>query len=154
VNEITTNYNQMKIIIILIVSLVTACSSTQKNIQLTDVMNIIKLSSERAPNSVDGEFVLYIQAIGSQGKRVYLNTELDYRDRRNLTVALSSQALNEFRIKHDKNPKEYLLNKKIRVKGKAKQVKIWFFSNGKRTEKYYYQTHIQIDSLNQIEIIE
>lgn len=84
---------------------------------------------------------------------VYLNTELDYRDRRSITIALHPKVIAAFTKKCGISPKVYFLNKNIEVTGKAKQIKVWFFSNGKRTEKYYFQTHIRVKSLNQIKVL-
>ncbi|WP_276328890.1 hypothetical protein [Shewanella japonica] len=39
------------------------------------------------------------------------------------------------------------------IKGQAKRQKIEFYSKGKRTDKYYYQTHILVKGLSQIEVI-
>jgi hypothetical protein len=129
------------------------CASTNNIVVNTDTMRLIEKTAEVAPKGVDGEFVLTVKAAGEQGKVVYQNTELDYRDRRNITVVLSPQFVGYINEQYGVTPQEYFLNKKIQVKGTAKQVKIGFFSNGKPTEKYYYQTHIRVRSPNQIEVL-
>ena len=143
----------MKYILIAITVFLAGCAATDNIAVNTDTMRVIEKTAEVAPKGVDGEFVFTVKAAGSQGKVVYLNTELDYRDRRNITVALSPKYVGYIKDQFGVTPQEYFLNKKIQVKGTAKQVKIGFFSNGKRTEKYYYQTHIIVRSPKQIEVL-
>lgn len=116
-------------------------------------MKVIALSEKNAPNGVKGTFKLPIKASGAQGKVVYLNTELDYRDRRNITVALHPKLIGVFSETYGSAPDAYLINKTIEVTGEAKRAKIRFFSKGKPTDKYYFQTHIRVHSLNQINIL-
>ncbi len=138
----------MRMLILVLVVLMTGCA-----VKDTQVMSLIAQTAERAPAGIDGEFVLNIKATGQQGPRVYLNTELDYRDRRNVTVVLTPEVARYFATTPKASPLEYFLNKRLRIKGTAKQVTIWFFKDGERSEKYYYQTHINIDSHHQIEVL-
>jgi hypothetical protein len=48
----------------------------------------IELSEEAAPKIATGTFSFSIKAVGAQKQYVYLNTELGYRDRRNVSVVL------------------------------------------------------------------
>lgn len=51
----------------------------------------VHLAAKAAPEGVPGIFALRVQATGTQSGRFYLNSELDYRDQRNLTIALGPQ---------------------------------------------------------------
>jgi hypothetical protein len=146
----------MKYLIILSVIVLSACSSTPQitsSSGTTDVMSIIQQAAENTTKGVKGTFQLSIKATGVNRNIVYLNTELDYRDRRNITVAIHPKLIKAFISKYGVSPDVYFLNKNIEVKGKAKQVKIWLTSNGRRTDKYYYQIHIKVVSIDQLTIL-
>ncbi len=135
-----------------------ACSSTQSEIphfDKTQVMDIITLSEERASAGlgVKGVFHLPIKASGVKREFTYLNTEDDYRDRRNITIAIYPQVTSAFIKQYGTTPETYFINKTIEVTGEAKRVKIYFNSNGKYSGKYYFQTHIDVSSLQQIKIV-
>ena len=146
----------MKYFLLLSILVLSACTASPRatlNPASTDVMRLIEQTAENAPKGVKGTFQFTIKASALLHSAVYLNTELDYRDRRSITIELHPKIISEFAEKYGTSPKGYLLNKNIEVTGIAKQVKIWFFSNGKRTEKYYFQTHIKVRSLNQIKVL-
>lgn len=111
----------------------------------------IVLSEQAAPQAVPGLFSLQIRNTDRVGEVVYLNTELDYRDRRNVTVLLTRQVMQEFAKQYpDQQPEQYFLGRSIVINGAAVRRTIWFFSDGKQTEKYYFQTHIPIFQAGQI----
>jgi len=147
----------MKSLIIVLVLLLSACNSTPNNVVAKDtaeMMRVIALSEAAAPAGVKGTFDISIKASGTQGQVTYLNSELDYRDRRNVTVALHPRLIKELTQLYGKAPKEYFLNKKIKVSGYAKRTKIVFISQGRPTQKYYFQTHIRVSSLKNIELVD
>jgi hypothetical protein len=146
----------MKYLIILSVIVLSACSSTSQITSSsgnTDVMSIIQQAAENTPKGVKGSFQLSIKATGVNRNIVYLNTELDYRDRRNITIVLHPKLVKAFISKFGTSPEIYFLNKNIEVKGKATQVKIWLTSDGRRTDKYYYQIHIKVVSIDQLTVL-
>jgi hypothetical protein len=146
----------MKYLIILSALIFSACSSTPHIIVTpasTDVMRLIEQAAISTPKGVKGTFQISIKAASIERKVVYLNTELDHRDRRSITVALHPKVVAEFTNKYGSSPDSYFINKDIEVIGEARQLKIWFYSNGKRTKKYYFQTHIRIISVNQIKVL-
>jgi membrane dipeptidase len=114
--------------------------------------DIIEKTEAMAPKGLRGEFLLHIKNTGKQYSRIYLNTQEDYRDRRNITVALLPSFQQAFRAKYDTDIRSYYEDKTILVKGEAKRVKIWFTPGGKRSTKYYFQTHIEVSDLSQISI--
>jgi len=143
----------MKYIYLALVVLLSGCASTNNILENTDAMRVIEKAAEVAPDSVSGEFIFTVQAAGEQRNVVYLNTQLDYRDGRNITIALSPFVADYLKTEFGSTPQEYLINKQVRVKGEAKQVKIWFTTNGRRTDKYYFQTHIRVSSPEQLEVL-
>lgn len=114
---------------------------------------IIEKTESMAPRGLKGKFVLSLKNSGKQSGRIFLNTQDDYRDRRNITVTLEPSFQQQFKAQFDEDIRSYYQDKTIRVNGEAKRMKIWFFANGKRTTKYYFQTHIIVSDLNQITIL-
>lgn len=136
--------------------MLSACSTTPKitsNTDIASIMNLIALTEDNAPAGVKGTFKLPIKATGIQGGIVYLNTETDYRDRRNITVALHPKLKAAFIKKYGSSPDSYFIDKTIEVIGEAKRMKIYFASKAKITEKYYFQTHIRVTSMKQIKVL-
>lgn len=144
----------MKYIYLTLVILLSGCATTGKTLVDTDAMRVIEKAAEMAPESVSGEFIFTVLATGEERNIVYLNTQLDYRDGRNVTIALSPFVAEYLKTEFDSSPLEYFVNKRVKVKGEAEQVKIWFSTNGRRTDKYYFQTHIRVKSPAQIEVLE
>lgn len=110
-------------------------------------------AEESAPDSVSGVFKLTIKGTGREGEYIYLNSEPDYRAWPNLTLEIHPQAVPGFVEKYGAEPDEYLKDKTLSVSGEARRVTIWFTSDGKRTGKYYYQTHVMVTDEGQIEIL-
>ncbi|GEA09259.1 hypothetical protein KUL42_40200 [Alteromonas sp. KUL42] len=145
----------MKNVFFALILALAGCASTTSNTTtpLSDTMEIIKAAANSAPKGVPGRYTLQIVATGSQGQYVYLNTEKDYRDQRAITVALHPKAIAQLSAKYGMSPQEYFVDKTIVVNGKAQRVKIAFLSEGKPTDKYYYQTHIRLMDISQIEVV-
>lgn len=143
----------MKYITLISAAFLTACSSTS-NINVADTMNLIAETEESAPYGVTGTFQFEIKAAGVVGNEVFLNTEQDYRDRRAVSIVLKPVITNQLTEKFGTTPENYFIDKKIAVTGEAKRVKIDFISRGMITNKYYYQTHIDVYSVDQLEILD
>jgi hypothetical protein len=148
----------MKSIFIALALLLSGCAdsllvTTDTISATTDTMRVIEQAAEASPYGVTGNFSITIKAAAKLGEIVYLNTELDYRDRRCITIALSPKVASHIEQQYGVTAQEYYLGKKVQVNGTAKQVKIWFFERGIRTDKYYYQIHIRIIRSKQIEVL-
>ncbi|NBD95744.1 MAG: hypothetical protein GVY11_04620 [Gammaproteobacteria bacterium] len=107
-------------------------------------------AAEAAPAGVDGTFAMTVRATGAQNGRTYLNSEQDYRDQRNLTVALSPRAAAQLAQRLGAPPSVGLRGENILVRGTARRTRINFFANGQMTGKYYYQTHVDVTDANQV----
>ncbi|PWF48539.1 hypothetical protein C7C56_011285 [Massilia glaciei] len=111
------------------------------------------LGAAAAPQSgVTGVFALTVKATGHT-KKVYLNSELDYRNSRNLSVALTPGAAAELESLLKSPPEVALKGKRILVAGTARRVRIDFIVDDKQTGKYYYQTHVLVTDASQIRIL-
>jgi hypothetical protein len=145
----------MKFILLAFVLAVAGCASAPSTFTSThsNTMDIIAAAADAVPKGIRGEFILNIKASGKQDKFIYLNTELDYRDQRSITVAIHPSVATQFETKYGMPPQDYFVGKSILVKGQAKRIKINFNSQGRSTSKYYYQTHIRVLELSQIEVV-
>ena len=148
----------MRFVVLVVVAMLTGCSvsnrapATAQFVAEADTMEIIRSAAEAAPKGVRGEYELTIKAAGKQGAAVYLNTELDYRDQRNVTVALYPHLIPQLTAQSGETPERFFVGKTIRVKGVAQRGKIEFMSaERKRSVKFCFQTHIYIKDLSQIE---
>jgi len=113
----------------------------------------IQLAAAAAPRGVPGPFLVRIQAMGTDPGYTYLNTELDYRDQRNLTLVLTPTAVRALELRLGTDLRAGLIGKQLRVNGEARRVRIVFFANGHPTSKYYYQTHVRVNDARQIEVV-
>ena len=101
---------------------------------------------------VTGVFALTIKATG-RTDRVHLNSERDYRDPRNLSVAVMPGAAAELEGLLKSPPEVSLRGKRILVAGTARRVRINFIVDGKPSGKYYYQTHVRVTDASQIQVL-
>jgi hypothetical protein len=113
----------------------------------------VMMAAEAAPKGVDGVFELEVRGSGRDRFRTYLNSEADYRDQRNLTIALSPAAVEALRQRLGADPADALRGRRIIVTGTAERVRIDFTGNGMPTGKYYYQTHVRVTGAVQIMVL-
>jgi hypothetical protein len=113
-------------------------------------LEAIALAAEAAPQGVEGVFAITVRAVGSQGGKVYLNSELDYRDPRCLTIALTPTAAAQLRETLGPDLRTALIGREIRVRGRAERKTVHFTAGGMPTGKYYYQVHVDVDDAAQI----
>lgn len=142
----------MKIMTLILTLSLVGCVSTPSHRNYTDTMALIKAAADVAPRAVQGVYKFEIKASGSQRQWVYLNTELDYRDQRNITVALTPKVAAELAEAYGEPAEDFFLNKSIEVNSYARRVKI-LFNTQKPNGKYYYQTHVPVKDTWQIKIL-
>lgn len=101
---------------------------------------------------VDGVFALSVRATGQQGGNIYLNSQSDYRDPRNLTVVLSPAAQAGLKEKFGPDLERAFRRMPILVRGSARMVRIDFLNdNGAASGAYYYQTHVRVTNAAQVQ---
>lgn len=110
----------------------------------------ILLAANAAPAGVPGTFSMLVQATGKQNRQVYLNSQPDYRDQRNLTIALTEGAAHELSKRLGADPLVALKGREILVTGSAIRTKIHLIANGRMTDKYYFQTHVNVYDADQV----
>jgi hypothetical protein len=133
---------------------VSSCATTQGHspANLIDPAEAIQSAATAAPQAVRGRFAMRVQAVGRRDGNIYLNSEEDYRDQRNLTVTIRPSAINALAERFGDQADRFLIGKRIVVDGEARRVQIDFTYNGQPTGKYYYQTHVDVREANQLSI--
>lgn len=142
---------------LLAIALIAGCASTSSSLTGSESGAILPhqavlLAAEAAPASVKGSFLMTVQATGVDRNLSYLNSELDYRDQRNLTIAISPEATQQLALRFGASPLVALKGKEIMVRGAATRARIDITNSGKATGKYYYQTHVYVGNADQITV--
>lgn len=110
------------------------------------------MNAAEMPAGVGGVFEMVVRATGRQGQFLYLNSETDYRDPRNLTIAISPSEERALSERLGRPVETAILRKVIAVRGVAKKIRIDFLTNGHPTGKYYFQTHLYLTSARDLTI--
>lgn len=138
-------------------SAVATCScATIESADRSDLISpfeAIQSAAAAAPRSVGGQFAIRVQGVGRQDGNVYLNSETDYRDQRNLTIAILPSAIGPLAQRYGSEADVFLVGKRIVVTGEARRTRILFTENGRPTGKYYYQTHVRVSNANQVSVV-
>src|ERR1700679_365116 len=148
----------MRYLNILIVALIVGfcgCSSPPEKSgsgTITPVQAILSAANS-APAGVRGTFEMKVRRVGRQDGNIYLDSELDYRDQRNLVIAIHSIAAGHLHDTLGQDIDVAVLGKQIKVFGEAKRIKIVFSVDGRPTEDYYYQTHVDVWDAGQLSIL-
>jgi hypothetical protein len=147
----------VRFLLLLGLAVLAACQSSSKPPPLTVGMTAsqaVMAAADAAPNGVSGTFALIVRRADMVGPRLFLNSQGDYRDQRNLSIAIQPGALAGLRQKLGGDPQAILKGKDIRVTGVARRTRIDFTEDGKPTGKYYYQTHVAVTDPAQVAIID
>ena len=145
----------MKFFVVLIcLAILQGCATTEPRAPASmSAYDAIFAAAEAAPAGVPGSFSMTVRAAGADRWGVYLNSELDYRDRRNLTIAIPGRAVAAFQENFGEDPRSFFIGKTVRVDGEARTVRIDFLCNGQPGGKYYYQTHVRVSDPRSIEVL-
>ena len=103
---------------------------------------------------VPGLFHMRVRNAGWDRGRLFLNSELDYRDQRSLNIAISRPALIALAERFSENPESVFRGRTVQVRGRAMRTRITFFSQGRDTGLYYYQTQVEVTDPDQIVLID
>ena len=148
----------MRILALTVFLALSACQSTSAGPNMTSdtaisAQQAVMAAANAAPRGVPGTFGLIVKRAEMVGPRLFLNSEADYRDQRNLSIAIQPHALPVLRDRLGNDLRAALVGRDIRVRGVARRTRITIFENGKPTRLYYYQTHVSVDSAAQISIV-
>lgn len=104
------------------------------------------------PQGVTGVFEMVVRASGRQDGLLYLNSERDYRDQRNLTIVISPSVERDLTSRLNGPVERRLIDTVIAVRGTARRARILFTENGRPTGKYYFQTHLRLQSARDLTV--
>lgn len=110
------------------------------------------MNAAEMPDGVGGVFEMVVRATGRQGGRLFLNSEADYRDPRNLTIVVTPVEEKALRVRLGGPVETAILKKVIAVRGIARKTRIDFVTDGLPTGKYYFQTHLKLRSARDMTI--
>ena len=137
-------------LVALAIMLASGCSSVQRNPSgWIEPVEAIRMANEDPAYGVRGEFVITVKALDSYPGRSFLNSELDYRDQRNLTIRIPTSMLPKLEQRLGVKFED-LKGRELVISGVAMRNRIDFVSDNGPTGKYYYQTHVSVDSPTQI----
>ena len=130
--------------------LVSACANVPTNPKgWIEPVDAIRAANDDPTYGVRGEFLVTVRSLGSDRDRSFLNSERDYRDQRNLTIEMPTTMLPALERRLGVAFKD-LQSRRLVVTGVARRVRVDFIGDGRPTGKYYYQTHVRVDSPTQL----
>jgi hypothetical protein len=125
---------------------------------LASVARLLKASeaiaAAEAHGGVEGLFEFEVKGAGRRGDIVYLNSELDYRDEKCLTISIPGAIVGELEANLGGDLGLVLKGKTVRVRGMARRIQVWFYANGRKTDRFYFQTQVEIVAVSDLLIKE
>ena len=101
-----------------------------------------------------GVFGMLVRGTGTSHHHVFLNSEADYRDPKNLSIDIDPGAAKLMTRQLGMPPDQFYKGKWIVVRGTVHRVPIVFTDDyGRPTGKLYYQTHVPVRLLSQISVV-
>lgn len=137
-------------VIVAVIILSAPVSARDTPLRLSPVQAVI--NAAEMPEGVSGVFEMVVRATGRQGGLLYLNSETDYRDPRNLTIVVAPAEEEVLSVRLGGPVQTTILRKVIAVRGTAKKTRIDFITDGRPTGKYYFQTHLKLRSARDLTI--
>lgn len=136
------------------VSLLAASCASQPSdltsLRLTPAQAVI--NAAETPAGVSGVFEMVVRSTGREGGKLFLNSELDYRDPRNLTIVVSASVEQALEGRLGAPVESAVAKRAIAVRGTARKTKIVFVSDGRVSGKYYFQTHLTVGSARDLTV--
>jgi hypothetical protein len=129
-----------------------ACQAPVAEADLLAPREAIEQAAAHPETGYAGTFKVDVVRVQRTERVVYVNTEEDYRDQRCLTVVVPVRAMDKLLKRIGLESERQLLGRTLRVKGVAQRMRIAFTVGGRVTDKYYYQTHVRVDSPSQLEL--
>jgi len=138
------------------IALIAGCATSPKDVASPDWIEPGQavLAAAAAPREgVTGTFVLTVKAVGRDRDHLFLNSEEDYRDPRNISIDILPDADAELTHSLGASADVALNGKRILVSGTARRTRIDFTTGNRPSGKYYYQTHVRVGRASQIQIL-
>lgn len=110
----------------------------------------VDAASKNPKGGVRGAFVFVVKTVGFKHRRAFLDSASNYRYHDNLAIVMNRRVAKEVAERLNTSLMN-LEGKRVVVRGVAKRVRIYMVGpHGRRTGRYYYQTHVRVDSPDQI----
>lgn len=113
-------------------------------------MLAVMLAAEHEDTGAMGLFAFQVKNVGRVGDDLFIGSEADYRDQRNLSIRIRPDAQHELQALHRADPETMLMGKFVSVWGRVRRVRVDFTSYGLPTGKYYYQTQLAVVDATQL----
>ncbi|MED5524521.1 hypothetical protein [Gallaecimonas pentaromativorans] len=111
-------------------------------------------AAEVAPKGFPGRFELTVKAVGMVHGYLYLNSELDYRDQRSISIEIPPKVAKQLLDNGKLSPEPLFIGKTLLVDGFASRVRININPDKPGAKKlYYYQTHVLVKDRRQIQVL-
>lgn len=111
-------------------------------------------AASASDDGVVGRFRFVVQSTGEERDTLWLSSETDYRDPRCLSVAIRGQARADLLRSAGSGFADVFQGRTVIVEGVARKRRINFLSEGSPTGLYYFQTHVDVDALDALQIID
>jgi len=113
----------------------------------------VMAAADAAPRGYPGRFGFVVRRADMVGARLFLNSYSDYRDQRNLSVAIAPHIVAALRARHGSDLRATFMGRSILVDGEARRERINFTVDGRPSGKYYFQTHVAVTRPDQLQIV-
>ena len=135
----------------LLIAACLACSA-QASIPVVPVAPsvAVQLAQKAGPLGARGEFVMLVAATGKSKGHLFLNSELDYRDPRNLSIDIAPWIMGRLESRFGAPLESFFRGKQIVVRGSVRRVPIKILDNDGRPRQMYFQTHVDVLQASQI----
>lgn len=142
------NISRAVFAVVVLLSVPVAAQKTA--LRLSPVQAVI--NAAEMPAGVGGVFEMVVRATGRSGGLLYLNSEADYRDPRNLSIVVAPADEKALSERLGGPVETTILKKVIAVRGVARKTRIDFLADGRPTGKYYFQTQLNLRSARDLTI--
>lgn len=109
----------------------------------------VHAANDDPQRGISGTFVFTVKNVDAEDDRLYLNSERDYRHQLALNVVMDAAQREALQAQLGM-PLERLVNRRVLVQGTAQRTTIAFFSDGKPSGKYYFQTQVRVNDPRQV----
>lgn len=118
--------------------------------EITTPRQAVMLAADHPDTGFRGRFRMTVLNTGADNDYVFLNSENDYRDPRNLTLRVPRQRADAVAKHLGVDHLEQLQGHVLEFEGLAQRTRVDFTIGNQPTGKYYYQTQATLDAAEHI----
>jgi hypothetical protein len=128
-----------------LIAMLAASHARADDTRISRVMDVIEAAAAAEGEPVVATIEIVVQATGRERGVIFLNSEADYRDPRNITVEVRGAGIADLRQRFGDDFQRSIVGQRVRVTGPVRRTTIHFNCNGAATGKYYFQTHLVLE---------